>query len=69
MRTTIDLDDKLVAEAFRHTNVTTKKALVHLALEEFVRARKRLDVRDLLGHVELADDYDHKALREDDSGP
>ena len=31
----------LVAEAMRLTGVQTKKAVVHLALEELVRARRR----------------------------
>ena len=65
MRTNIDLDDALIAEAFRHANVTTKKDLVHLALREFVERRTRKDMRDLRGRIRFADGYDHKALRDD----
>lgn len=63
MRTNIDLDERLVAEAFKHTTVSTKKELVHLALEEFVQNRSRKDVRDLKGKIAFADGYDHKKLR------
>jgi len=41
MRTNIVLNDDLVKEAFRYAqNVTTKKALVEIALREFVRNHK-----------------------------
>ena len=63
MRTNIDLDDDLIAEALRLTNAKTKKEVVHTALRELVESRRRLDVRDLRGVVKLQHDYDHKALR------
>lgn len=65
MRTNIDLDDELVAEAFSYTDVKTKKELVHLALKEFVTRHRRADLRELPGTVGLLEDYDHKALRTD----
>lgn len=67
MRTNIDLDDDLVEEAFRHTGVSTKKELVHLALQELIANRRRLDVRDLKGTGGIRPDYDHKKLREERS--
>ncbi|MFU8888770.1 MAG: type II toxin-antitoxin system VapB family antitoxin [Trueperaceae bacterium] len=63
MRTNIDLDPALVAEAFRYADVRTKKDLVHLALREFIRQRQRLDPRDLRGKIAFAEGYDHKRLR------
>lgn len=63
MRTNIVLDDHLVQEAFRHSQVKTKKDLVHLALTEFVENRRRRDIRELRGKIQFRDDYDHKALR------
>lgn len=66
MRTNIVLDDALVAEALRYTEVKTKRELVELALREFVENRRRKDVRELRGKVRLREDYDHKALREGD---
>lgn len=40
MRTNIELDDALVEEAFRLTNVRTKKDLLNLALQELIHSRK-----------------------------
>ena len=64
MRTNIVLDEKLVKQAFRYTEVPTKRELVHLALREFVENHGRRDVRELLGSIDLADDYDYKDHRE-----
>ncbi len=63
MRTNIDLDDELMAEAMRYADVSTKKDVVHLALREFVAVRRRRDVRELRGTVGIRPDYDHKRLR------
>lgn len=63
MRTNIDLDPALVAEAFRYADVRTKKDLVHLALREFIRQRRRLDPRELRGKIAFAAHYDHMRLR------
>jgi Arc/MetJ family transcription regulator len=63
MRTNIVLDDKLIKEAFKHAPVKTKRELVDLALREFVAARKRRDVRDLVGKVGLDPSYDYKRAR------
>ena len=41
MRTNIVLDDDLVEQAFALTGVRTKRELVHLALSELVRQRKK----------------------------
>lgn len=40
-----------------------KKAAVTAALEEYVKARRRLKILDWMGKVEYYDDYDHKSLR------
>jgi Arc/MetJ family transcription regulator len=63
MRTNIDLDDALVAEAFSLTNIRTKKALLHLALQELIRVRKKKNLLDLAGQIQFSSDYDHKNLR------
>lgn len=64
MRTNIVLDDKLVEEAFSVTGLRTKKELVHLALSELVRARRKKDLLDLAGQIRFRRDYDHKSMRE-----
>lgn len=66
MRTNIELDQDLVEEAFRYTDVTTKKDLVHQALSEFVERHRRRDMRELRGAIAFADGYDHKRLRQTD---
>lgn len=63
MRTNIDLDDNLMEEAFRLTNVRTKKELVNMALKELIRNRKKLNLLDLSGKIEFTEDYDYKQLR------
>jgi Arc/MetJ family transcription regulator len=64
MRTNVDLDDALVAEAFRLTGVRTKRALLHLALEELVRIKKKANLAELAGKITFEDDFDHKAMRD-----
>lgn len=65
MRTNIVLNDELVNEAFKYAkDIHTKKELVEVALQEFVRSRKVKDIRDLKGKVEFADGYDYKAKRD-----
>jgi Arc/MetJ family transcription regulator len=65
MRTNIDLDDDLLAEAARLSGIKTKKDLVHEALRVFIATRKRKSLLDLRGKIEFAPGYDHKRLRED----
>jgi Arc/MetJ family transcription regulator len=45
MRTNIELDDKLVNEAMRISGITTKKALVNKALQQFIDSN---DLKELL---------------------
>lgn len=40
-RTNIDLDERLIRRARRLTGLKTKKAIVHKALENFVRSEDR----------------------------
>ena len=63
MRTNIDIDDALLNEAFSISDAKTKKELIHEALKEFIRIRKRKDLTELAGQIQFRKDYDHKALR------
>jgi Arc/MetJ family transcription regulator len=45
MRTNIELDEKLVNEAMRISGISTKKALVNKALQQFIDSN---DVKELL---------------------
>jgi Arc/MetJ family transcription regulator len=44
-------------------NVRTEKNAVHLALREFLKAKKKKDLFALAGKIAFEDRYDHKALR------
>jgi Arc/MetJ family transcription regulator len=63
MRTNVVLDDALVEEAFRYSEAKTKKDLLHEALRELIRHRRRRSLLDLKGKVRMAPGYDYKKLR------
>ncbi|HVT59846.1 MAG TPA: type II toxin-antitoxin system VapB family antitoxin [Thermoanaerobaculia bacterium] len=63
MRTSIVLDDGLVAEAARLSGIKTKKDLVHEALRVYIAVKKRRSLLNLVGKIELAPGYDYKAGR------
>jgi len=63
VRTNIDIDDALLEEAFSISRARTKKDLVHEALRELIRIRKRKDMTELAGSIEFYEGYDHKKLR------
>lgn len=64
MRTNVVIDDELINEAIKLSGAKTKKDVISFALREFVAARKRTNLLDLEGKIEFQDDYDYKALRE-----
>lgn len=51
MRTNIDIDEKLIAEARRVTGLASKKAIVEAALEELVRRARQREVADYFGKL------------------
>jgi Arc/MetJ family transcription regulator len=63
MRTNIVIDDALVQEAFAVSEARTKKDLIHEALREYIRLKKRKDLTKLAGRISFYPGYDHKALR------
>jgi Arc/MetJ family transcription regulator len=63
MRTNIVIDDALVQEAFAVSEARTKKDLIHEALREYIRLKKRKDLTELAGRISFYPGYDHKALR------
>ena len=63
MRTNIVIDDGLLADAFSVSEARTKKDLVHEALRELVRLRKRKDLTELAGKIQFHKGFDHKKLR------
>ena len=63
MRTNIDIDDDLLNEAFSVSKARTKKDLIHEALKEYIRLKKRKDLTELAGAIDFSRNYDHKKLR------
>jgi Arc/MetJ family transcription regulator len=63
MRTNIDIDDDLMAEAMQASGKRTKKETVEEALELFVRMRAQQKLRSLRGKIEWEGDLD--AMRRD----
>ena len=51
VRTTVELDEKLLNEAMKLTGKTTKKEVVNYALEELVKTAKRRRMLELEGKV------------------
>lgn len=65
MRTNIVLNDLLVKEAFKYTQVKTKRELVEIALQEFIANHKRKDIRHLRGKIKIDPHYNYKNLRKE----
>ena len=49
MRTNIDLDDALIAEAMQRTGLRTKREVVDEALRTLIRFKRQADLRQLWG--------------------
>jgi Arc/MetJ family transcription regulator len=64
MQITLDLDEALFMEALQLTNLTTQEDMIHLAVVELVRSRKKKNLLDLAGQIQFAADFDHKAMRD-----
>jgi Arc/MetJ family transcription regulator len=58
MRTNIDIDDALLAEAMRLTGAKTKKATVEHALRKVIELERRKSILELYGTVKWQGDLD-----------
>lgn len=58
MRTNIDLDNKLVARGLKLSGLRTKKDLVNMALQEFVRRKDQKKILELRGKIHWDGDLD-----------
>ncbi|MGA1871530.1 MAG: type II toxin-antitoxin system VapB family antitoxin [bacterium] len=63
MRTNVDLNESLLQEAFSVSHARTKKDLLHEALREYIKLKKRKDLSELAGSIEFYEGYDYKKLR------
>jgi Arc/MetJ family transcription regulator len=62
MRTNIDIDDKLMAQAMRASGAPTKKAVVEEALRLLVRTRGQASLRKLFGKVKWQGNLEESRL-------
>ena len=58
VRTNIDIDDKLMAQAMRASGKPTKRAVVEEALELLVRLKRQEGIRSLRGKVQWDGDLE-----------
>jgi Arc/MetJ family transcription regulator len=58
MRTNIEIDDELMAEALDASGLTTKRAVVEEALRTLIRIRAGQALRDLRGQVTWTGDLE-----------
>lgn len=58
MRTNIEIDDELLAEAMKATGLPTKKATIEEALKAVVRAHRRRQAVDNLWNMGWSGDLD-----------
>jgi len=58
MRTNIEIDDRLMAEALRATGLSTKKETVELGLKALIKLKKQSSIRALRGKLKWEGDLD-----------
>ena len=63
MRTTLDLPDKLMADAMKATHQRTKTAVIVTALEDLVRKNRIRKLSSFRGKVDLNIDLDASRKR------
>lgn len=52
MKTLIDIDEKLIRRAQKISGAKSKKETVTYALQELLRSKKRLQLREMIGHYQ-----------------
>ena len=67
MRTNIDIDDRLVAEAMAVTGLSTKKAVVEEALRRLIRLKREEETLSLYGTVDWDGDLEQSRLGRGDA--
>ena len=58
MRTNIEIDDKLMADALKATGLSTKKEAVELGLKALIKLKKQSSIRALRGKLKWEGDLD-----------
>lgn len=68
MRTNIEIDERLMAEAMTASGLPTKRATVEAGLRLLARRRRQAGARDLFGRVQWQGDLDAERCN-DSAGP
>lgn len=68
MRTNIDIDDALLAEAMAATGLRTKRRVVEAGLRLLARQRRQADAKELFGRIRWEGDL-HRERLDDADGP
>jgi len=55
MRTTLEIDGKLIEEVVALTKEKSKSRAVNKALAEYIRRKRLEDLKALAGHIDLVD--------------
>ena len=55
MRTTLDIDAELIEKVVKTTGARSKKRAIEIAMKEFLRAKRRKELSDLIGNYEEFD--------------
>ncbi len=63
MATNLALDPALLDRAVEVSGALTKKAVVTLALQEFIARREQRNIADLFGKLDWDDSVDYKSER------
>jgi len=58
MRTNIEIDDRLMADALKATGLSTKKEAVELGLKALIKLKKQSTIRALRGKLKWEGDLD-----------
>jgi Arc/MetJ family transcription regulator len=62
MRTNIEIDDALMAEALKVSKLTTKRAAVEEGLKLLIKLNRQGDVRTLFGKIKWEGDLEESRL-------
>jgi len=63
MRTNIEIDDSLMANALKATGLTTKKEAVELGLKALIKLNEQASIRALRGKLKWEGDLDRMRSR------
>jgi Arc/MetJ family transcription regulator len=64
MRVNLDLNNTVLEEAIKLSGLKTKKQVVNLALQVYLKELKRKDLSALKGKIKFYPDYSPKKLRD-----